>query len=150
MWIRKRNYEKVILARNAGVKTIQNQEKKIEELEEKIEKLNKDIYSLRESKMNLEDLKVTLNHRIEILDRNNDILMKTNHELTEWINKIINEVGLYEIENTRAITIPIYKDSRKLIAGRYDEMMKRMPDFLNTEEIVIPQIRFVRTKNKEV
>lgn len=150
MWIRKRNYEKIILARNAGTRTINGQERKIEELEQKIEKLNKDIYALRESKLNLEQFKEAQNHRIEILDRNNDILMKTNHQLTEWINKMINEVGLYEVENTQAFTIPIYKDSRKLIAGRYDEMMKQMPDFLNTEEIVIPEIRFVRTKNREV
>ena len=83
---------------------------------------------------------------IETYKNDNDILMTANQKLTDWVNKIINEVGIYEVEDKKSITIPIYKNSHRVIAGKWDDIRDKMPGFLSQEEIIIPEIRIIKTK----
>ena len=88
--------------------------------------------------------------RLQKLERyyknDNDILMTANQKLTDWVNKIINEVGIYAVEDRRTVTIPICKNPRRVIAGKWDDIKDGMPEFLSQEEIIIPEIRFIRMK----
>jgi hypothetical protein len=100
--------------------------------------------------------KTELKHKDNIIDiqkqsiktykNDNDILMTANQKLTDWVNKIINEVGIYEVEDRRTVTIPICKNPRRVIAGKWDDIKDGMPEFLSQEEIIIPEIRFIRMK----
>lgn len=85
--------------------------------------------------------------RISTLDKDYNIIMTANQKLTDWINKIINEVGIYEVKDKRTITIPVYKNDRKIAAYKgFDELNSKLEDFLEQEEVIIPEIRFVRMK----
>lgn len=86
------------------------------------------------------------NERINSLSVNNDMLMETNRKLTEWINKIINEVGIYEVHDRKSITIPIYKNPVKAAFGKIDDIKANMENFMAQEEIIIPEIRFIKMK----
>ena len=77
--------------------------------------------------------------RIEWLSQDNDTLLKANIKLTEWINKIINEVGIYEVQDRRTISIPI---CRKIESAAFGDP-KVLP-FMEKEEVIIPEIRFIK------
>lgn len=83
---------------------------------------------------------------IETYKNDNDILMTANQKLTDWVNKIINEVGIYEVQDRRSVTIPICKNPHKVLAGKWDDIKGEIPSFLSQEEIIIPEIRFIRMK----
>lgn len=120
------------------------------ELIEKFEKM------MEEARIKIARLEEELKHKDNVIDiqkqsietykNDNDILMTANQKLTDWVNKIINEVGIYEVEDRRTVTIPICKNSRRVIAGRWDDIKDGMPEFLSQEEIIIPEIRFIRMK----
>lgn len=120
---------------------------------ELIEKMN---ILIEEARVKIARLEEELKHKDNIIDiqkqsietykNDNDILMTANRKLTDWINKIINEVGIYEVEDRRTVTIPICKNPRKVIAGKWDDIKDGMPEFLSQEEIIIPEIRFIRMK----
>lgn len=84
--------------------------------------------------------------RIDTANKDYDILMTANQKLTDWVNKIINEVGIYEVHDRRSITIPIMKVDRRAVAGKLSDINDILPEFIAQEEIVIPEIRFVRMK----
>ena len=120
---------------------------------ELIEKMNT---LMEEARVKIARLEEELKHKDNVIDiqkqsietykNDNDILMTANQKLTDWVNKIINEVGIYEVEDRRTVTIPIYKNPRKVIAGKWDDIKDGMPEFLSQEEIIIPEIRFIRMK----
>ena len=120
---------------------------------ELIEKMN---ILIEEARVKIARLEEELKHKDNIIDiqkqsietykNDNDILMTANQKLTDWVNKIINEVGIYEVEDRRTVTIPICKNPRRVIAGKWDDIKDGMPEFLSQEEIIIPEIRFVRMK----
>lgn len=120
---------------------------------ELIEKMNT---LIEEARVKIARLEEELKHKDNIIDiqkqsietykNDNDILMTANQKLTDWVNKIINEVGIYEVEDRRTVTIPIYKNPRRVIAGKWDDIKDGMPEFLSQEEIIIPEIRFIRMK----
>ena len=120
------------------------------ELIEKFEKM------MEEARVKIARLEEELKHKDNVIDiqkqsietykNDNDILMTANQKLTDWVNKIINEVGIYEVEDRRTVTIPICKNPRRVIAGRWDDIKDGMPEFLSQEEIIIPEIRFIRMK----
>lgn len=120
------------------------------ELIEKFEKM------MEEARVKIARLEEELKHKnvvvdiqkqsIETYKNDNDILMTANRNLTDWVNKIINEVGIYEVEDRRSITIPICKNPRRVMVGKWDDIKDGMPEFLSQEEIIIPEIRFVRMK----
>ena len=111
---------------------------------------------IEESRVKIARLEEELKHKDNVIDiqkqsietykNDNDILMTANQKLTDWVNKIINEVGIYEVEDRRSVTIPICRNPRRVIAGKWDDIKDGMPEFLSQEEIIIPEIRFVRMK----
>ena len=111
---------------------------------------------IEESRVKIARLEEELKHKDNVIDiqkqsietykNDNDILMTANQKLTDWVNKIINEVGIYEVEDKRTVTIPICKNPRRVIAGKWDDIKDGMPEFLSQEEIIIPEIRFIRMK----
>ena len=125
---------------------------KVEKIE-LIEKMNK---LIEESRVKIARLEEELKHKDNIIDiqkqsietykNDNDILMTANQKLTDWVNKIINEVGIYEVEDRKSVTIPICRNPRRIMAGKWDDIKDGMPEFLSQEEIIIPEIRFVRMK----
>lgn len=120
------------------------------ELIEKFEKM------MEEARVKIARLEEELKHKDSVIDiqkqsietykNDNDILMTANRNLTDWVNKIINEVGIYEVEDRRSVTIPICRNPRRVMAGKWDDIKDGMPEFLSQEEIIIPEIRFVRMK----
>ena len=120
------------------------------ELIEKFEKM------MEEARVKIARLEEELKHKDNVIDiqkqsietyrNDNDILMTANRNLTDWVNKIINEVGIYEVEDRRSVTIPICRNPRRVMAGKWDDIKDGMPEFLSQEEIIIPEIRFVRMK----
>ena len=120
------------------------------ELIEKFEKM------MEEARVKIARLEEELKHKDVVIDiqkqsietykNDNDTLMTANQKLTDWVNKIINEVGIYEVEDRRTVTIPICKNPRRVIAGKWDDIKDGMPEFLSQEEIIIPEIRFIRMK----
>ena len=120
---------------------------------ELIEKMNT---LIEEARVKIARLEEELKHKDNVIDiqkqsietykNDNDILMTANQKLTDWVNKIINEVGIYEVEDRRSGTIPICKNPRRVIAGKWDDIKDGMPEFLSQEEIIIPEIRFIRMK----
>lgn len=120
---------------------------------ELIEKMNT---LMEEAKVKITRLEEELKHKDNVIDiqkqsietykNDNDILMTANQNLTDWVNKIINEVGIYEVEDRRSITIPICKNPRRVMSGKWDDIKDEMPGFLSQEEIIIPEIRFIRMK----
>lgn len=123
------------------------------EKSELIENMNK---LIEESRVKIARLEEELKHKDNVIDiqkqsietykNDNDILMTANQKLTDWVNKIINEVGIYEVEDRRTVTIPICKNPHRVIAGKWDDIKDGMPEFLSQEEIIIPEIRFIRMK----
>ena len=120
---------------------------------ELIEKMNT---LMEEARVKIARLEEELKHKDNVIDiqkqsietykNDNDILMTANQKLTDWVNKIINEVGIYEVEDRRTVTIPICKNPSRVIAGKWDDIKDGMPEFLSQEEIIIPEIRFIRMK----
>ena len=120
---------------------------------ELIEKMNT---LMEEARVKIARLEEELKHKDNVIDiqkqsietykNDNDILMTANQNLTDWVNKIINEVGIYEVEDRRSITIPICKNPRRVMSGKWDDIKDEMPGFLSQEEIIIPEIRFIRMK----
>ena len=120
---------------------------------ELIEKMNT---LMEEAKVKITRLEEELKHKDNVIDiqkqsietykNDNDILMTANQNLTDWVNKIINEVGIYEVEDRRSITIPICKNPRRVMSGKWDDIKDEIPGFLSQEEIIIPEIRFIRMK----
>lgn len=123
---------------------------------EKMELIDNMKILMEEARIKISNLEEELKHKdnviniqkqsIETYRNDNEILMTANQKLTDWLNKIINEVGIYEVEDRRSVTIPICKNSHRAIAGRWDDIKDEMPNFLSQEEIIIPEIRFIRIK----
>lgn len=94
------------------------------------EKQNK-IYDLQIEKSSLEN-------RINILENNNIALLENNHKLIDWIEKIINEVGCYEVRENNIIRIPVYKNESVMFGE--DNYLKGM----TKKEIVLPQVVYTQ------
>lgn len=119
----------------------------IEELKGEINRLEKHNIALQEE---LQHKDQTLNfqrERVTDLGKDNNLLMTANQNLTDWVSKIINEVGIYDVEDKKSVVIPIYRKNRRVTAStNLEEFKSNVGEFLNTEEIIIPEIRFVRMK----
>lgn len=150
MWIRKKEYIQLLNQRDDARKWVDKLGKEKTDLEDELYRV-KDTAQTRELYLNneLEHKKQFIDaqkEQISRLDRDNDMLMTSNKKLTDWINKMINEVGIYEVNDRHSVQIPIYKEERRAIFGNMDDVMKEMPNFINSETIIIPEIKFVRFK----
>lgn len=150
MWIRKKEYIQLLNQRDDARKWVDKLGKEKTDLEDELYRV-KDTAQTRELYLNneLEHKKQFIDaqkEQISRLDKDNDMLMTSNKKLTDWINKMINEVGIYEVNDRHSVQIPIYKEERRAIFGNMDDVMKEMPNFINSETIIIPEIKFVRFK----
>lgn len=118
----------------------------IEKLEFQLKDAEIKIIQLEDELRNKDNIHYILKDRIENASRDNKTLMDTNNKLTEWLNKIINEIGIYEVNDIKSITIPIYKNPIKTYSGKLEYFKKELPNLMNNEEIIIPEIRFLKIK----
>ena len=146
MWISKKEYEKLKWNEERLMKDNRILREKMQNYEIGENQSRKAMRELRDEKQRLEEAlktqKITLNN----ITKDNTILLTNNQVLLEWINKIINEVGVYNVETRQTIRIPIYKNPIRAIGGRYEDVIKEIPNFLKQEEIIIPEIKFITMK----
>ena len=146
MIISRREWEEKCDSNRALLKDKAEKTELIEKFEKMMEEARVKIARLEEE-LKHKDIVIDIQKQsIETYKNDNDTLMTANHNLTDWVNKIINEVGIYEVEDRRSVTIPICRNPRRVIAGKWDDIKDGMPEFLSQEEIIIPEIRFVRMK----
>lgn len=119
---------------------------KIEYLEEQLKNSEKHNSLLQEELKHKENVNNIQKESLETYRKDNDTLLTANQKLTDWVNKIINEVGIYEVEDRRSVTIPICKSIKRSISGKWDNVKDELSNFLSQEEIIIPEIRFIRMK----
>lgn len=117
------------------------------ELNNKIEYLNcmlEQIDGLNKQITNLEnDLKKSNSNNID-LQRQISTLIDTNKKLNDWVNKILNDVGISEIHDRTGVTIPCYiQDDRPY----YMDVGNGIEE-LHRQEIIIPELRFIKTGGK--
>lgn len=148
MFISRREWEDKCDSNRALLKDKAEKAEIIEELRFQLENAEKHNMQMQEE-LKLKDALIEIQkERLENYNKNNDILMTANQKLIDWINKMINEVGVYEVHDRHSVTIPIYKNPVKAYSGNFNDFKEQLPDFMNQEEILIPEIRFVRMKNQ--
>lgn len=146
MFIRRYEWEDKCDANRALLKDKEEKLNRIEELEFQLKNSEKHNAEVR---MELEGKKVAmdlLKERNEYLEHEKDKLLQDNQKLLEWINKIVEEVGIYEVKDRHAITIPLYKNPIKTYSGDINSLKDSLPEFMSTEEVIIPEIRFIKMK----
>ena len=146
MIISRREWEEKCDSNRALLKDKAEKTELIEKFEKMMEEARVKIARLEEELKHKDSVIYIQKQSIETYKNDNDILMTANRNLTDWVNKIINEVGIYEVEDRRSVTIPICRNPRRVMAGKWDDIKDGMPEFLSQEEIIIPEIRFVRMK----
>ena len=146
MIISRREWEEKCDSNRALLKDKAEKTELIEKFEKMMEEARVKIARLEEELKHKDIVMDIQKQSIETYKNDNDILMTANRNLTDWVNKIINEVGIYEVEDRRSVTIPICRNPRRVMAGKWDDIKDGMPEFLSQEEIIIPEIRFVRMK----
>ncbi len=115
-------------------------EKNYERLIEQCEDLS---FKLDNERSNSKELQASNTKRIQDLERQQSIVVDTNQKLIDWIFKMIEKVGVYEVNSSQRITIPMYKPDG--IKAAYNDNIRPInPGYLRQEEIIIPEIRFVK------
>ena len=146
MFISRREWEEKCDSNRALLKDKSEKAEIIEKMNTLMEEARVKITRLEEELKHKDSVINIQKQSIETYKNDNDILMTANQKLTDWVNKIINEVGIYEVEDRRSVTIPICKQNHRVMAGKWDDIKDEMPGFLSQEEIIIPEIRFIRMK----
>lgn len=146
MFIKREEWEEKCDTNRALLKDKAEKAELIEKMNTLMEEARVKITRLEEESKHKDNVIDIQKQSIETYKNDNDILMTANQKLTDWVNKIINEVGIYEVEDRRSVTIPICKNSHRVIAGKWDNVKDEIPGFLSQEEIIIPEIRFIRIK----
>lgn len=97
-----------------------------------LKKMNSDKYNeIQDLQLKISDLEGQNNSLSSYFGK----LQEENQKLINWIERIINDLGAYEIPEDNAIRIPIYK--RKM----YEET--NMGD---VEEVILPQVTYMLVK----
>lgn len=147
MFIRRNEWENKCDTNRALLKDKEEKLEIIDMLTQQNVSYEKQIIQLHEELKHKDEIIKIQRERIDTSNKDYDILLKTNQKLTDWINKMINEVGVYEVHDRHSVIIPIYKNPVRVYSGNVNDFKEQLPDFMNQEEILIPEIRFVRTKN---
>ena len=109
--------------------------------------LREENFQLKVEKTNWLDAKAIYNDRMETLNKENEYFRKQNDKLSEWINKIINEAEIYNVNNDNPFKIPIYKEDKHIIAcGKYDGKIDESN--IEPEYIIIPEIKLIKYGGK--
>lgn len=148
MFIRRNEWENKCDTNRALLKDKEEKLEIIDMLTQQNVSYEKQIIQLQEELKHKDEIIKIQRERIDTSNKDYDILLKTNQKLTDWINKMINEVGVYEVHDRHSIMIPIYKNPVRAYSGNISDFKEQLPDFMNQEEILIPEIRFVRMKNQ--
>lgn len=135
MWIKKKEYIKM--------------KKKIEDLERSNRiyesnniYLNDQYEKIRSENNSLQDdIKKKSSENIQ-LQRSITTTLETNNTLNNWIERILNDVGIKELHERTGVTIPVYiQDDQGL---PYKAADCDAPFVRRRKEIIIPELRFVK------
>lgn len=146
MWISKYKYEEMVKDNRQILKQKAEKDIYIGQLEERLKESETRNALLENELANMKSTNSTQEYNIKNLNKDNNILLTANQKLTEWVNKIINEVGIYEVQDRRTIAIPIFKNPVKAMYGKMDDIRDHMEEFVQREEVIVPEIRFIRMK----
>ena len=146
MFVSRREWEDMCQTKRALIRNNEEKEQIINDLKLQLENSALQNIKLSEQISHHENVNKIQRDSIDVYRKDNDTLIKANQKLIDWINKIINEVGIYEVHDRRTITIPIYKSSAKAVFGSINDIKASMENFVNQEEIIIPEIRFIKMK----
>lgn len=135
MWIKKKEYLKM--------------RKKIEDLERDNDilssnniYLNDQYEKIRSENNSLQDdIRKKSSENIQ-LQRSITTTLETNNTLNNWIERILNDVGIKELHERTGVTIPVYiQDDQGL---PYKAADCDAPFVRRRKEIIIPELRFVK------
>lgn len=135
MWIKKKEYLKM--------------KKKIEDLERDNDilssnniYLNDQYEKIRSENNSLQDdIRKKSSENIQ-LQRSITTTLETNNTLNNWIERILNDVGIKELHERTGVTIPVYiQDDQGL---PYKAADCDAPFVRRRKEIIIPELRFVK------
>lgn len=135
MWIKKKEYLKM--------------KKKIEDLERDNDILSSnniylnDQYEkiISENNSLQDDIRKKSSENIQ-LQRSITTTLETNNTLNNWIERILNDVGIKELHERTGVTIPVYiQDDQGL---PYKAADCDAPFVRRRKEIIIPELRFVK------
>ena len=146
MFIKRKDWEEKCDSNRKLLRDKTEKDQIIVSLHEELNEAEKNIVQIESDRYNTVQTVGLYKNRVDDLNKQLDALLKTNQNLVDWVNKIITEVGVYDVKTKDHITIPIYKNPIKAMYGTPDEIKENMKEFVQTEEIVIPEIRFVRMK----
>lgn len=146
MFISRSEWEDMCDANRALLKDKAEKNELIEKLQLLLDEGSKKIVRLEEELKHKDNIIDIQKDRIEVGNKDYNIMLNSNQKLTDWVNKIINEVGIYEVKDRRSVAIPVYKNPVKAIGGNMEDVKDMLPNFLAQEEIIIPEIRFIRFK----
>lgn len=134
--ISKRKYNKLQEEKDKINKELNNKIEYLNCMLEQIDTLNKENDNLKK------DLKQENSNNIN-LQRQISTLIDTNKRLNDWVNKILNEIGIKELHERTGVTIPCYiQDDRPIINNMSNV------EYLHRQEIIIPELRFVKIGGK--
>lgn len=133
-----------ILSRKKYNKLKEDNDKLNKELDDKISYLNCMLERVSELNKEIENLKLELkregSNNID-LQKQISTLINTNQKLNNWVDKILNEVGIQELHERTGVTIPVYTENP---VRAYDNNQFNNEDFLRRKEIIIPELRFIK------
>ena len=135
MWIKKKEYIRMQgkldkLERDNDILSSNN-----DYLNKKYEKVLKEKESLEH------DIKQKSSENIQ-LQRSITTTLETNNTLNNWIERILNDVGIKELHERTGVTIPVYiQDDQGL---PYKAADCDAPFVRRRKEIIIPELRFVK------
>lgn len=135
MWIKKKEYLKM--------------KKKIEDLERSNRiyesnniYLNDQYEKIRSENNSLQDdIKKKSSENIQ-LQRSITTTLETNNTLNNWIERILNDVGIKELHERTGVTIPVYIQDDQGIP--YKAADCDAPFVRRKKEIIIPELRFIK------
>lgn len=135
MWIKKKEYLKM--------------KKKIEDLERDNDilssnniYLNDQYEKIRSENNSLQDdIRKKSSENIQ-LQRSITTTLETNNTLNNWIERILNDVGIKELHERTGVTIPVYIQDYQGIP--YKAADCDAPFVRRRKEIIIPELRFVK------
>lgn len=133
-----------IMSRKKYNKLIEDNNKLDSQLDRKIEYNNillQQVSELNTKVSSLEyDLKRKSSNNIN-LEKQLSSIIDTNQKLNNWIEKILNEVGIQELHEKTGVTIPVYTENP---IRAYDDHRFNNENFLKRNEIIIPELRFIK------
>ena len=133
MWINKKKYLKM-------KKDLEDAQRDVDLMQSNNNYLNSKYEEAKKTCKSLEDdIKCKSSENIQ-LQKSVSAQIDTNKRLNEWIEKILNEVGIKELHERTGVTIPVYVNDQM---PAYNAVADK-PFIRERKEIIIPELRFVK------